>query len=100
MNSEPLTPVIYNVAITTTNTEYSQVLPGSCRHFSVQCSTSADLRIAFTAGLVAASTAPYGTVKAGTAYTTPEKMDSPLGGLTLYLANTGGSVVAEIIAWY
>lgn len=98
MSSEALTPTTYNLTLTSTNTEYSQALPAGCKHFSVQNRSAVDMRLAFVTGKVAASTAPYATIKSGGAYTSPEKMTA--ANVTLYLAATSAaSPVAEIIAW-
>lgn len=91
------TPNVLNVALSTADAEVSQALTGNARAFSVQCRTSAVLRIAFVAGKVAGPTAPFATIKAGTAYTIDDLTGR--GTTTLFLASPTAGVVAEIIEW-
>ena len=98
--SEMMTPSVTNLTLTTTNTEYSVVLKESTRFFTFQMRTAVDVRYAFVTGKVAGSTAPYMTLKSGGVYSSPEKLALPLGGLTVYFANTGGGVVVELTEWY
>jgi hypothetical protein len=67
VTTDPITatPTPYNVTLTNANTEYSQALPANCRKFEFQARTEATVRLAFVTGKVAASTAPYMTLKAG-----------------------------------
>lgn len=44
------TPYIYNVALNTKNTEYSQLLPSGLRSMRVECSVASLLDIYFTTG--------------------------------------------------
>lgn len=96
MSSELLTPTIYNVTLTDANTEYPQALPAGCKYFSFQNRSAQATRYAFETGKVASPTAPYGTVKSGSAYNSPEKL---CASLTLYLASGNAGDVIEITAW-
>ena len=93
------TPNVLNQTLTNANQEYEQSLTGGTRAFSVQCQTAAVIRIAFVTGKVATPTAPYATIKAGTAYSIDD-LSGKSGVITLYLASPTAGVVAEIIEWY
>jgi hypothetical protein len=88
------TPYIYNKALTTHDTEYSQALPARCKRFTLQCRDSTDLKLAFTVG---ESGTKYITIKAGSAYT--EDMLDSHSAVTLYIQCAADTKVAEIIAW-
>lgn len=72
--SESLVPEIFNVPLTSADTEYKQAVSINTKHFSIQCRTAFDVRYAFTTGKVASPTAPYATIKSGIWYNTPEKL--------------------------
>ena len=93
-----VSPTIYNVTLTSADTEYSQAMPTNCRGFEFQCRTESDVRFAFVTGKVAGPTAPYMTLKAGDYYYSfpISQGDAPS---TLYLASSTSGVVVEIIAW-
>ena len=95
--SEPLSCTIYNLTLTSANTQYSQAI-GSCNYFSIQCQTAYDVRWSPITGKVATPTAPYATIKAAGAYNSPEKV-AIIGGQTLYFASAQAGVVVEIITW-
>lgn len=97
--SELLQPVIYNVTLTSADTEYSQALSADMRYFSVQCRTAFDVRYAFVTGKVATPTAPYATIKSGNWYNSPEKLQLDIDGETIYLASAEAGVIVEIVAW-
>ena len=92
------TPTVYNVTLTSADTEYSQAMPANCRGFEFQARTSAAVRFAFVTGKVATPTAPYMTLKAGDYYFTPT-INQGASPSTLYLASSVAGTVAEIIAW-
>ena len=92
------TPTVYNLVLTTANTEYSQALPSNCRGFEFQCQTSFDVRYAFVTGKVATPTAPYMTCKAGNAYSSFQ-LNQGASPSTLYFASAQAAVVVEITAW-
>ncbi len=91
-------PTLYNVAITTQDTEYSQVLPADVRVIKVKCRTAADIRFAWVTGKVAASTAPFWTIKSGMTETIEVPAGLTGGAPTLYVGAGAGSLVAEIMA--
>lgn len=91
------TETIYNVDITTLNTEYSQALPADARSIKVKCRTAADIRIAFVAGKVGTPTAPYWTVKSGTTEYIEIPPQLTGGSITLYVGAGAGSLVAEVL---
>lgn len=97
------TPTTYNLTLTNADTEYSQALPANTRQFSIQCRTGYDVRMAFVTGKVATSAAPYATIKANGAYSSPESVDVAnslqSASLTLYFASSQAGVVMEIICW-
>ncbi len=102
--SEALIPEIFNLTLTDANTEYEQQLSKGTKHFTVQCRTAADMRVAFETGKVATPTVPYATIKSGTVYTAPQKVgwswtSAADPDATMYLASGSAGVVAEIIAW-
>jgi hypothetical protein len=97
--SLPTTPAIYNVELTTADTEYSQALPAGTKKFSVSVQSgdgTGTFRFAFATGKVATPTAPYGIRKDDAEY---YEDGVNLTGATLYLAHSAGSVTAQIIAW-
>lgn len=88
-------PFIYNVTLTTKNTQYTQKVPLLTKKIMIQARTSNIVRLAFVTGKVATPTNPYETIKAGTAY-----YDNDLNTrLTLFLASDTDAVVAEILCW-
>lgn len=90
------TPTVYNVTITTANTQYSQALPANTKSFSIKMQDNSAFRLAFVTDKVATPTAPYLTVAAGFAHAQDRVLAA---ALTLYFANAAGSKVAEIVAW-
>lgn len=94
---KPGTPI--NLTLTLVDTEYTTNLPAGCQHFSVQCRTSFDCRMAFVTGKVATPTAPYATLKSGQTYSSPVKMSLAPGFEALFFASAQAGVVMEIIPW-
>jgi len=92
------TPTVYNVTLTTANTEYSLALPANCRGFEFQCRTEATVRFAFATGKVATPTAPYMTLKAGDYYVSPP-INQGAAPSTLYFASATAGVEMEAIPW-
>ena len=90
------TPTVYNVELTDADTEYEQALPSSTFHLRFRCRTNHDVRFAFVEGKVAAPTAPYLTLPAGSDYVSGS---NDLTGMTLYLASSQAGVVIEIEVW-
>jgi len=93
---EIATPTIYNVTMTSADTEYSQAIPANTRRLTIQCQGAYDIRFAFASGKVATPTAPYGTIKKGMNYYEENLKTS---GLTVYVACGTTSQVAEIYCW-
>lgn len=87
-----------SVTLTSADTEYSQVLSTNCRRFEFQCRTEVMTRFAFVTGKVAASTAPFMTLKAGDWYDSGP-INQGASPSTLYLASSTAGVVIEILAW-
>ena len=90
------TPTLYNVTLTSADTEYSQALPANTRDFRFRCRTLYDVRYAFATGKVATPTAPYMTLPAGSDYISDL---NNLTSITLYLASAQAGVVVELEAW-
>lgn len=88
---------VYNLTLTSADTQYSFAVPGSTRRLEFQIRTAASCRYAFEAGKVAAPTAPYMTLKAEDYYYSGA-IDTIIG-FTLYLASATAAVVAEILIW-
>ena len=96
-----LTPTIYNVVLTNADTEYSQVLPETCRRFavSIQDGTSTDnFRVAYVTGKVATPTSPFLKIPADAEYEEWDVLGS--SQLTLYVASSVAGKTAQIVAWY
>jgi hypothetical protein len=90
------TPSVYNVTLTSANTEYSQLLPNRTRRFTIQTRTAYDSRLAFVTGKVATPTAPYWTIKAGSSFI---EENVKCENTTVYLASAQAGVIVEIICW-
>jgi len=94
-----LTPTIYNVTITTANTEYSQLLPDNTLAFEISIIDGVDSNtyvIAFETGKVAAPTAPYLKFEQNIAYF---KENINLVSKTIYIGSSANSKTAQIIVW-
>jgi len=90
------TPILYNVTMTTQNTEYSQALPTNCKRFTIQTTDGTTFRIAYVTGKVATPTAPYFTILANGKHTV-EGIEA--SATTLYFACGTNAKVVEIEAW-
>ena len=90
------TPTVYNVTLTSADTEYSQLLPSSTRELRFRCRTNYDVRFAFVADKVATPVAPYLTLPAGCDYRSDE---NDLTGTTMYFASSQAGVVVELEVW-
>ena len=92
------TPTVYNVTLTSADTEYSQAMVANCRRFEFQCRTSADVRFSTTTGKVATPTAPWMTLKSGMTFDSGpiNQGGSPS---TLYFGSGSAGVIMEIISW-
>lgn len=87
---------IYNVTVTTLNTEYSQALPAVCFGFDFWAQTTVALRWSFTTGKVATPTAPWMVLPAGSMYSSGL---IHLASATLYLASPSSGPIVNIVAW-
>lgn len=97
-NQQPpaTTSTIYNVTLTTANTEYSQALPANTRALRFRCRTLYDVRYAWVTGKVATPTAPYLTLPIGCDY----RLDYVnLTTTTLYFASSTAGVIVELETW-
>ena len=88
---------IYNVVLTSADTEYSQVLPIYTKKITIQARTSVVVRGAYEVGKVATPTAPYLTIKAGASYWEDSLTLPTL--TTIYLASSSAGTVVEIMCW-
>ena len=91
-----ITPTVYNVVLTTINTEYSQALPANTREYRFRCRTLYDVRFAFVTGKVATPTAPYLVLPAGSDYYSDS---NKLAAQTIYFASAEAGVIVEIECW-
>jgi len=92
------TPVTYNVTLTVADTEYSQAMPANCRAFEFQARTDVAIRWQVVAGKVAASVAPYDTLKAGDYYYSYD-LNQGASPSTLYFGSAIAGTVVEIKSW-
>jgi hypothetical protein len=86
----------FEVALATTNTEYSFTFPAGCKRFRLQCRDATDVRVAFLTGKVAGSTSPYHTVKSGAVWEVDKLY---FNKNVMYLAASGGSKVVEVLCF-
>lgn len=94
--SDATTPTLYNVTMTTADTEYSQALPANTKQFEFRCRGNYDMRFAYATGKVATPTAPYRTLSAGQ---TKYQNDIDLTSITLYVACSQALQVVELEVW-
>ena len=92
------TPTVYNVTLTVADTEYSQAMPANCRGFEFQARTNVAVRWQVVTGKVAASVAPYDTLKAGCYYFSYD-LNQGASPSTLYFGSAIAGTVVEIKAW-
>ncbi len=98
LNASISTLTIYNTTLTNANTEYSQVLPASCRGFEFQCQTGVTCRWSNVTGKVATPTAPYMALQPNAFYSSP-LMNQDTSPSTLYFASATAGAIIELIAW-
>lgn len=88
-------PTSINVAMATSGTEYSAILPPGTKNFTAKLrSTSANLLISYSAG---GTSDNFITLTRGQTYTSPEGMD--LTNIKIYLQANANTQVAEIVCW-
>lgn len=80
-------PTIYNLAMASNGTEYSQALPDDTRKVLIRSRENSELKLAYT------SEGDYVTIPAGAAKTIEGVY---LKGITLYLKSGSDNDVAEI----
>lgn len=91
------TPLIYNVTMTSADTEYSQLLPDNTKILEFRCQDIGfSARYAYETAKVATPTAPYGILSAGEAKTV-EGLN--LTTKTLYFACGTAAKVMQIEVW-
>lgn len=95
MSQQASTPIIFNLQLGATATEYSYVIPNDCVKLRFQNRNNNTVRYAFVTQKVAGSVEPYMTLKAGGVY---ETINADIEGKTLHVAGTAGDVV-EIEVW-
>ncbi len=91
-------PVIYNVTLTTNNTEVSRTLPSGVRKFTIQCrDSSVDVKLAFVSG---ESGSNFITILGNSAYN-EDFIHAPADfTLTLFMQSTSTAApIVEIVAW-
>lgn len=93
--SETMRPQLATVTLTGADTEYSLTLTNAT-NVSCQPRTEADVRFAFESGKVAASVAPFVTMRAGSPITTPDGM---IWSGTMYFASSDAGTVVEVWYW-
>lgn len=91
--NKSLTPIVYNITLTDSNTEYSQALPANTKDFRWRCRTLFDVRYAWETAKVATPTAPYLTLPGGSDYYSD---GNDLSSKTLYFASSEAGVVIEM----
>lgn len=86
---------VYNLELSSQNTEYSQVLDNAVRKLSIQCRDAVDVKFSTTAGNITAGL--YQTIKAGA----EKYLDNIwVETMTLYFETEDtGSPVIEIEVW-
>ena len=87
---------VFNITLTSADTEYSQLLPSGTKELRFTCRTLFDVRYAWETGKVATPTAPYLTLSAGRHMYSDMK---DLSGKTLYFASSEAGVVIELSTW-
>lgn len=91
-----LTPTLYALQLNTPNTESSVTLT-NIRLLEIFCRSNVEVRYAFSAGVVAASTNPYRTIPAGVSQPINLPAFTTWSG-TIYLASSAIAIV-ELEAW-
>jgi len=90
-------PTVYNITLTSADTQYSQLLPSGTRELRFRCRAAYDVRFAYEEGKVATPTAPYLTLPAGSDYFSD---NDDLSGMTIYFASSELGVVVELETWF
>ena len=85
-------PVIYNVNIINSGTEYSQTLPSDTKKYLIRSRNKGSLRLAYTLG---GTNTTYLTLPTGTSYVDSNFYSS----ITLYFQSTKPGDILEIVAY-
>ena len=95
-------PTIYNITMTTADTQYSQQLSQYTKKFIIHTRDESAFRLAFVTGIVAVPGSPYFTILANTRYWEDAlflRVQNADWGGTLYFASDTTLKVIEIIEW-
>lgn len=98
MQGGATTITVYNISLSSPNTEYSQALPEDCAGIEFWSRAGYAIRWTLETGKVATPTEPYLTLKANGFYESPGMLD--LSSKTIYFATaaSAGDTV-EMIVW-
>lgn len=89
-------PIIYNITMTSADTEYSQAFPLNTKKFLFRCRDATVIRFAFETGKVAGPIEPYFTLPINESH----KEDFvDLNGIVLYVACGVDAKVVELLVW-
>lgn len=92
-----ISPVVYLVTLVDADTEYSlQMYPGT-QHFSFQARQDAAVKFAFVEGHINGGV--YATLKAGQAFSSPEKLSLKQGREFIYFSSPTAGTIVEMVAW-
>lgn len=95
-NERAFNPTIYNVTLTNADTEYSQALPTATKKYEMHLRDGTSFRLAFVAGKVGGSVAPFWTQAANSEQ---GEENVHLVNVTLYFACAVAGKIMEIKAW-
>ena len=87
---------IYNITMTSADTEYFQALPKNTKKVEFRCRGEYDIRYAFEAGKVKTPVSPYRTLKSKEV---KSEWNLTLSGQTLYVACADAGQVVELEVW-
>lgn len=93
---EATAPLIWNVTMTSADTEYSQALTADTKKFCIMTRDRSEFRFQYITNKVATPTAPWVTIVAGEVYYEDLIKDA---SLTLYFASASAGKIIEIIEW-
>lgn len=89
-------PTVYNVTMTTADTEYNQALTANTRKFAIMTRDRSEFRFQYVTGKVATPTAPWVTIAENEVYYEDHIKDA---SITLYFASAEAGKIIEIIEW-
>lgn len=84
---------IENITLTLANTEYSKVLPSSCKKFLIKARTLGNLKLAYSSGETNVS---WLTINYGAAYVD----DNFYTNRTIYVQSNIGGTIIEVVSFY